>query len=84
VLESRIEEMLAENSPLLFQALIEDELWSKKGSRLTSGPWSERMLKTKIFGVLELDFILKVSIVSATTVAVAYMSFELISLQVGK
>lgn len=84
VLESKIEESLAESSPLLFQALLEDELWTKRGSRFTKGSWSQRILEKKIFGVLRLDFLLKASIFSATAVAVAYMSFELVSLQVGK
>ncbi len=83
LLESKIESRLHLDSPMLYQALL-GELTSIKGMKLGRGHWSQRILEYRICGVLRLDFLLKSSIISATVVAVAYMSYDLVNLLAGK
>ena len=85
VLEKKLEHSLAENSPLLYQALSE-QLVSLKIH--LSMPISKETLSQKIlnyrFNGLKIDFILKAVIISTTVVTVAISFYEVISLQVGK
>jgi len=86
LLETKLENTLMENAPMLYQVLKEkiNEIIEGKSEILKKGTWTKRMLSHKLWGVLQIEFLLTAVLFSSTSVVLSYLLFDFLNSQGGK